>query len=147
MARILILGAGFAGLWAAIGAARKRDEAAGPAADIEILVVDRHPYHNIRVRNYEVDISDAAIPLAKLLDPVGVAHEVASVEAIDTAKQQVTVATARSQQSLGYDRLLLALGSQLRRPAVPGLAEASFDVDTYTAAQKLNAHLDRKSVV
>jgi hypothetical protein len=28
MARILVLGAGFAGLWAAVGAARKLDEAA-----------------------------------------------------------------------------------------------------------------------
>src|ERR1700740_1073374 len=53
MARIVVLGAGFAGLWAAIGAARKREEI-GTAADI--LVIDRHPYHNIRVRNYEVDL-------------------------------------------------------------------------------------------
>ena len=60
MARILILGAGFAGLWAAIGAARKLDEL-GEAA--EILVVDRNPYHNIRVRNYEVELNDTALPL------------------------------------------------------------------------------------
>src|SRR5262249_32365416 len=83
----------------------------------------------------------AAIPLPKLLDPVGVAHEVASVEAIDTAKQRATVATAKGQQSLSYDRLVLALGSQLVRPAIPGLAQNGFDVDTYAAAQKLNAHL------
>jgi NADH:quinone reductase (non-electrogenic) len=141
MARILILGAGFAGLWAAIGAARKRDEAGQRAAEVEILIIDRNPYHNIRVRNYEVDISDAAIPLAKLLDPVGVAHRVASVEAIDAAKQQVTVATALGRETLDYDRLVLALGSELIRPAIPGLAQNSFDVDTYAAARKLNAHL------
>ena len=62
------------------------------AGDVEILVVDRNPYHNIRVRNYEVELCDAAIPLAKLLDPVGVKHWVAEVEAIDPAKQQVVVA-------------------------------------------------------
>ena len=72
MARILVLGAGFAGLWAAIGAARKRDELGKSRRDAEILVVDRNPYHNIRVRNYEVDLSEAAIPLAELLDPIGV---------------------------------------------------------------------------
>ena len=66
--RILILGAGFAGLWAAIGAARKLDEMAMKAA-AEILVVDRNPYHNIRVRNYEADLSDVAIALGQLLDP------------------------------------------------------------------------------
>jgi NADH:ubiquinone reductase (H+-translocating) len=141
MARILILGAGFAGLWAALGAAGKRDEAGSRGAEVEILVVDRNPYHNIRVRNYEVDISDAAIPLAKVLDPVGVAHAVASVEAIDTAKQDVVVATAHGRETIGYDRLVLALGSELVRPAIQGLAQHSFDVDTFAAAQKLNAHL------
>jgi NADH:ubiquinone reductase (H+-translocating) len=139
MARILILGAGFAGLWAAIGAARKRDEAGDH--NVEILVVDRNPYHNIRVRNYEVDISDAAIPLAKLLDPVGVAHMVASVETIDTARQNVIVATPHGRETISYDRLVLAVGSELVRPAIPGLAQNSFDVDTYAAARKLNAHL------
>jgi len=141
MARILILGAGFAGLWAAIAAARRRDEAGSRTTDIEILVVDRHPYHNIRVRNYEVDISDVAIPLAGLLDPVGVKHLVASVETVDTAKQQVSVASARGREILSYDLLVLALGSELVRPAIPGLADNSFDVDTYAAALKLNRHL------
>src|SRR6516164_2759941 len=54
MARIVVLGAGFAGLWAAIGAARKREEIGAKAAEVEILVIDRNPYHNVRVRNYEV---------------------------------------------------------------------------------------------
>ncbi|MGY3618977.1 NAD(P)/FAD-dependent oxidoreductase [Bradyrhizobium sp. USDA 10063] len=138
MARIIVLGAGFAGLWAAIGAARALDEI-GQAA--EILVIDRNPYHNIRVRNYEVDLSAAAIPLGELLDPIGVAHRVAEVQAIDPVKQQVTVATSDGGEVLTYDRLVLALGSELARPAVPGLAANGFDVDTYAAAVRLDAHL------
>lgn len=141
MARILVLGAGFAGLWAAIGAARRRDELGARAKDTEILVVDRNPYHNIRVRNYEVDISDAAIPLTGILDPIGVKHLVGDVQAIDPARQEVAVKTNRGEQSLAYDRLVLTLGSELVRPAIPGLAEHSFDVDTYAAAARLDAHL------
>ncbi|WP_027581827.1 NAD(P)/FAD-dependent oxidoreductase [Bradyrhizobium sp. Ai1a-2] len=140
MARIIVLGAGFAGLWAAIGAARKLDEI-GQSAEVEILVIDRNPYHNIRVRNYEVDLSEAAIPLAGLLDPIGVAHRVAEVQAIDPVKQQVTVATSDGPEILTYDRLVLALGSELSRPAIPGLAANGFDVDTYAAAVRLDAHL------
>src|SRR3954467_2024570 len=83
MARIVVLGAGFAGLWAAIGAARKREEIGAAGADIEIHVVDRNPYHNIRVRNYEVDLSEVALPLPQLLDPIGVSHGIGEVEAID----------------------------------------------------------------
>jgi NADH:ubiquinone reductase (H+-translocating) len=60
MTRILVLGAGFAGLWAAIAAARKLDEIGVQRTEVEILVVDRNPYHNIRVRNYEVDLSEVA---------------------------------------------------------------------------------------
>jgi NADH dehydrogenase len=139
MARILILGAGFAGLWAAIGAARKRDEIGARAGELEILVLDRNPYHNIRVRNYEVDLSDVAIPLPGLLDPVGVRHRVAEVQAVDVANRQVAI--AGSGEKLAYDRLVLALGSELARPTIPGLATHGFDVDTFAAAEKLDAHL------
>jgi NADH:ubiquinone reductase (H+-translocating) len=141
MARILVLGAGFAGLWAAIGAARKLDEMGPRSADVDILVVDRNPYHNIRVRNYEVDLSNAAIPLAELLDPIGVNHVLGEVQAIDVARQQVTVKTSHGKEAFTYDRLVLTLGSELVRPPIPGLAEYSFDVDTYAAALRLDAHL------
>jgi NADH dehydrogenase len=141
MARILVLGAGFAGLWAAIGAARKLDQIGALRAEVEILVVDRNPYHNIRVRNYEVDLSEVAIPLAELLDPIDTNHMIAEVQAIDTAKQQVTVVTARGREILAYDRLVLALGSKLVRPEIPGLGANSFDVDTYAAAVRLNDHI------
>src|SRR5262245_32028419 len=141
MARIVVLGAGFAGLWAALGAARKRDEIGAAATDVEILVVDRNPYHNIRVRNYEVDISDAVIPLAELLDPVGVAHRVAEIRDIDPVKQQVSVTANGGSEVIAYDRLVLTLGSQLARPAIPGLMSNGFDVDTYAAAVRLDEHL------
>jgi len=141
MTRILVLGAGFAGLWAAIGAARTREEFGARAAGVEILVVDRNAYHNIRVRNYEVDLSEAAIPLAELLDPIGVHHMAGEVQAIDPAKQQVTIATRGGRQILDYDRLVFTLGSELARPEIPGLAANSFDVDTYAAALRLDAHL------
>ena len=141
MARILVLGAGFAGLWAAIGAARKLDEIGGRAAEVEVLVVDRNPYHNIRVRNYEVDLSDVALPLAGLLDPIGVNHMVAEIGSIDPDRQQVTVTSNRGQEILAYDRLVFALGSELVRPAIPGLAAHGFDVDTYAAAVRLDDHL------
>ena len=142
MPRILVLGAGFAGLWAAIGAARKIDQVGPAASEVEILVVDRNDYHNIRVRNYEVDLSDVTIPLADVLDPIGVNHMRAEVQAVDPSARHVTVETALGQQCLTYDRLVLTLGSQLVRPAIPGLAVHGYDVDTYVAAARLDAHLE-----
>ena len=142
MPRILVLGAGFAGLWAAIGAARKIDQIGPAASEVEILVVDRNDYHNIRVRNYEVDLSDVTIPLADVLDPIGVNHMRAEVQAVDPSARHVAVETAVGQQCLTYDRLVLTLGSQLVRPAIPGLAVHGYDVDTYVAAARLDAHLE-----
>ncbi|MCK1735682.1 NAD(P)/FAD-dependent oxidoreductase [Bradyrhizobium sp. 138] len=140
MARIVVLGAGFAGLWAAIGAARKRDEI-GANDDIEIRLVDRNPYHNIRVRNYETDLDGIALPLPQLLDPIGVSHGLGEVEAIDPARRKISLVTSGGEETLDYDRLVLALGSEVMRPAIPGLAEHAFDVDTYAAALRLDDHL------
>jgi NADH dehydrogenase len=141
MTRVLVLGAGFAGLWAAAGAARKLDEVGSRGRDVEILVVDRNPYHNIRVRNYEIELREVAIPLADVLDPIGVDHVVAEVEGIDVSQQQVHIATSAGRELLSYDRLVLALGSEVRRPDIPGLAAYGFDVDTYAAAIRLNEHI------
>jgi NADH:ubiquinone reductase (H+-translocating) len=51
MKRIIILGGGFAGLWSAVGAARRLDELGIPSSEIEILLVDRTDWHAIRVDN------------------------------------------------------------------------------------------------
>src|SRR5258708_35935501 len=139
--RILVLGAAFAGLWAAIGAARKIDQIGPAASEVEILVVDRNDYHNIRVRNYEVDLSDVTIPLADVLDPIGVNHMRAEVQAVDPSARHVAVETAVGQQGLTYHRLLLTLGSQLGRPAIHGLAVHVYDVDSDVAGRRLRCHL------
>jgi NADH dehydrogenase len=141
MARIVVLGAGFAGLWAAIGAARMRDEIGAAGRDIEIRIIDRNPYHNIRVRNYEADLSEVALPLPQLLDPIGVTHGIGEVEAVDPARRRISLVTSGGEEKLSYDRLVLALGSEVMRPNIPGLAKHAFDVDSYAAALRLEDHL------
>jgi NADH:quinone reductase (non-electrogenic) len=137
---VLVIGSGFAGLWAALGAARRLDELAIPAGTVEITVVSARPFHDIRVRNYEADLSASRIPLAALLDPVGVGHIAAEVTAINPGARTVTTAGG---VTYGYDRLVLASGSQVLKPAVPGLREFGFDVDTHDGALALQDHLRR----
>jgi NADH:quinone reductase (non-electrogenic) len=139
--RILVLGGGFAGLWSAVGAARKLDEIGqGPDA-VEVILVNRDAFHCIRVRNYEPDLTPVRVPLDDVLGPIGVRRVEGEVVGIDSTGQVVTVTTAGRQQALYYDRLVFALGSQLLRPQIPRLAESAFDVDTYHGAAKLNDHL------
>lgn len=136
--RILVLGGGFAGLWSALAAARAR-EVFG-AGQIEIVLLNDTPWHSIRVRNYEADLSGTRVALDEVLAPVGVHRIEGKVTGVDVAAKTVTY-DAEGPQTIGYDRLVFALGSQLARPNLPGLAEHGFDVDTYAAAMRLNEHI------
>lgn len=144
MQRIVVIGAGFAGLWSALGAARRLEEAAAPRSRIEVLLVNDTPFHSIRVRNYEESLEDTLIPLSSLLDPVGIRWIEGRAVSIDPTNREVSVVTKVSAGPLrlGYDRLVLATGSALARPPLPGLAEHALSVDTYSEAVRLAAHLN-----
>ena len=73
-----------------------------------------------------------------MLDPAEVEHVTADVVAIDTA---VTHGERRRSAHAPYDRLVVALGSRVVRPDIPGLSEFGFDVDTYDGAVRLQRHL------
>ena len=137
---MVVIGSGFAGLWAALGAARRLDELGVPPGSVDITVLSARPFHDIRVRNYEADLSACRIPLADVLDPVGIAHIATEVTAIDTDARALTTS---SGVTYGYDRLVLASGSHVVKPAIPGLREFGFDVDTYDGAVRLQHHLRR----
>jgi len=137
--RIVVLGGGFAGLIAAAGAARKLAELSIPTSDVSVTIVNRDPWHSIRVRNYETDLSDVRVPLADVLEPIGVEMVIGMVTAVDPARRTVEIA---GRTPLSYDRLVFALGSELVRPPIPGLPEYGFDIDTFDAAEKLGRHLE-----
>jgi NADH:ubiquinone reductase (H+-translocating) len=140
--RILVLGGGFAGLWSALSAARQLDQLGIGPDTIEVLLVNRDAFHGLRVRNYEADLTPLRVPLEAVLGPAGVRWLVGEVGHLDTAAHTVSVLGEAGPQILPYDRLVLALGSQLLRPPVPGLAEHGFDVDTYGGASRLAGHLE-----
>jgi NADH dehydrogenase len=141
MQRIIVIGSGFAGLWAAVGAARLR--ALHPAADLEILMLSRVAYHGIRVRYYEADLAATTVPLERLLPSIDVAFRIGEVTGIDPVARIVRFTADRGgAEALGFDRLVLAAGSAVVRPLVPGGGPV-FDVDSFEAAQHLDRHLGR----
>lgn len=141
MKRILVLGAGFAGLWSAISAARELDELKIDAREVEVTVVNRDAWHNIRVRNYESDLRDVRVPLDQVLEPIGVKRIEGEVIGIDLAHREVAVKGRAADQTLPYDRLVFALGSRLVHANIPGFEEHAFNVDTYNAGLRLNRHI------
>lgn len=139
--KIVVVGGGFAGLMAALGAARKRRDLGLSQEQLRITLVDRNDYHGIRVRNYEPDPEKHVVSFDRVLNPVGVERIRAEVTDIDVASQIVQLRDDSNLRPLVYDRLVFALGSQLHRPFIPGLAEFAFDIDTTPAAQRLREHM------
>jgi NADH:ubiquinone reductase (H+-translocating) len=141
MKRIVVVGAGFAGLWSALSAARKLDALHVPADEVEVAIVNPQPYHSVRVRNYEQPLDASLVPLDEVLGPAGVRLIQAKATNIDHVNRRLQVEGDGVDEALDFERLILAVGSELLRPNIPGLHEHSFDVDTYGGACKLQAHL------
>ena len=138
--QILVVGAGFGGLWSALSAARLLDR--HERHDVQISLLAPQAELRIRPRFYEPDVGRMFAPLDALFDTVGIRFVQGSAERIDEQAQSVGYRDAAGRQDeLGYDRLVLATGSQLARPPVPGLDSHAFDVDQIESAARLEAHL------
>jgi NADH:ubiquinone reductase (H+-translocating) len=137
---ILIIGAGFAGVWSALSAARLLDQA--QRDDLSISVLAPQPELRIRPRFYEADVHNLKAHVGELFEAVGVRFIAGNAESIDAEARSVSYTDVDGQrQQIAYDRLILAAGSQVARPPIPGLAEHAFDVDQMESAVKLEQHL------
>lgn len=140
MKNILIVGAGFAGVWSALSAARLLDKY--DCEDVDITLLAPQAELRIRPRFYEPDVHRMYAPLDELFDSVGVRFVKGMANRIDEQAQTVGYTDETGQPGeLRYDRLVLAAGSQLVRPTVPGMDAYAFDVDQIEAAVRLEKHL------
>lgn len=138
---IVIAGSGFAGTWSAISAARAV-ALAGTENSVDITVISPAPDLHIRPRLYETAFEEMAPDVAALFAAIGVRYVAGTVEEIHAERHQVTVLSNDGVRStLPYDRFVLAAGSQLFLPNIPGLKQFSFNVDQLANAIALDQHL------
>ncbi|MDN5517409.1 MAG: FAD-dependent oxidoreductase, partial [Pseudomonas sp.] len=138
--RILIVGGGFAGVWSALSAMRLLDQHG--RTDIGVTMLAPQPELRIRPRFYEPNVHNMKAPLTELLAAVGVEFVQGTAEGIDAPRQQVSYRDAAGKVgNLSYDRLVLASGSRLMRPALEGMEAHLFDVDEIEQAVRLEQHL------
>ena len=96
----------------------------------------------IRPRLYEARPETLTAPLGDVLAAIDVAYVRATAEAVDVGARKVEiVASSGAKEILTFDRLVLATGSRLLRPEIPGLAEHGFSVDGLDDAIALDRHL------
>lgn len=144
--RILIIGAGFAGLWSALSAARLRGILGLTEETLEIIVVAPEPMLTLRPRLYEASPAAMVTPLSDLFEEAGVKFVAGVAEKINHDLGVLTIGTSRKRDQIGFDRLVLAAGSGLTVPPIPGVREHGFSVDNLAEACKLEAHLKALAV-
>ncbi|GAA2331568.1 NAD(P)/FAD-dependent oxidoreductase [Streptomyces kunmingensis] len=137
----MVLGGGFAGVWSAAGAVRAARDADSAGEELRVTLVSGGDDLVVRPRLYEKDPERKRIPLDRILGPIGVHRVAATATGIDTDARTVQVVDRTGdRQTVSYDKLVLATGSRLVRPAFPGV-EHVFDIDTLPAATALDHHL------
>lgn len=141
---ILIIGSGFAGMWSAVSAARLAY--LNDRHDVDITVLAPAPVLRIRPRFYEANVPSLSAPLTPLFGELGIRFIAGSAENIDTQQQQVTYRDVQGAQgTIGYQRLILATGSQIRREGAQGVERYAFDIDQQDSAAILEQHLEALS--
>lgn len=135
MNKIVIVGGGFAGTWAAMSAAATRAKIG--SAETEITLLSDAEHLSIRPRLYEKPSSDHLVPLRPLMDEVGVRFEQVRVDAIMEDR------VLAQDSAFRFDRLVLSSGSHLVLPDTPNAGALGYSIDTAAEAKKLDAHLAR----
>jgi NADH:ubiquinone reductase (H+-translocating) len=140
--RILILGGGFAGVYAAIELDKKFAKDPG----VEITLINRDNFFLFTPMLHEVAASDLDItnivnPVRKLLRKVN--FFAGDVDAVDMEKRTVTVSHGldRHSHDLPYDQLVIALGSTTNFFGLPGLEEHAITMKTLEDAVNLRNRL------
>ncbi|WP_371347227.1 NAD(P)/FAD-dependent oxidoreductase [Ancylobacter sp. IITR112] len=140
--RLVIIGAGFAGMYAALSAARLRDLQGISPEELEIEVVAPQPTLVVRPRLYEPKPETLTAPLLPVLEEIDVRYVQGTAETVDTRSNSVGIVTGGGERrTLPYDRLVLATGSRLFRPDIPGITDHVFAVDQLDDAVTLDRHL------
>src|SRR5205814_5460406 len=112
--RLVIIGAGFAGMYAALSAARLRDIKGASPEELEIALVAPQPTLVVRPRLYEPKPETLTAPLLDVLNSIDVVYVQGSAETIDTQSRTVQLVTSKgARKTLPYDRLVVATGSRL----------------------------------
>lgn len=138
--RVLVLGAGFAGMFAA----KHLRKLAPPGVEIEII--NEANYFIFQpllpeVAAGNINAADAVSPLRLLLP--GVKFRLAHVRAVDFRHNRVEVVddTKRHLVSVPYDHLVLAPGQRVDLSRFPGLEDHAFMIKTLADAYKLRNHV------
>ncbi len=136
--RIVVLGAGFGGLYAAIRMA----DAVWDDPDVEVLLIDRHNFHLFTpmltlVAGSTVEPRSVAFPVRRLLRNHHLAFRRAEVESVDLQAHKVHTDSG----AVHFDKLVLALGSAANYFGMKEVEEQAFTFKSVADALAIRNHV------
>lgn len=139
--KIVILGAGFAGVLAALTAREYLT-----AEEAEISVVNQYPTHQIitelhRLAGGTIAEGAVALPLTRIFKGKNIDLHIAKVRKFDVKAEQVLLDNG---SALSYDTLIVALGSQTGFFGIPGLEENSMVLKSVDDANQIFKHIEER---
>ncbi|MDP2853020.1 MAG: NAD(P)/FAD-dependent oxidoreductase [Smithellaceae bacterium] len=132
--KVIIIGAGFGGLWAARTLAHQ---------PVDVVVIDRNNYHTFLALLYQVaaaelDAEDIAYPVRSVFWKIpNINFILAHARRIDLQNRQIET----DAETLSYDYLILANGSVTSTFGVPGVEEYAYFLKTLEEAVALKNHI------
>jgi NADH:ubiquinone reductase (H+-translocating) len=139
MKELVIVGGGFAGLKAALSANYEIKQNKG---EVQVTLISPNDFLVIRPRLYEQNPEKMKAPLQPILEAVGINFVQGRVTKINPAQTQISVQMTRQLEiEMSYDNLILAAGSVLNNPPIPGVETHSWNIDSYEAAVDFDSHL------
>lgn len=137
--RIVILGAGYAG----VEAAKKLNKMYKKQENVEITLIDKRPYHTLMTELHEVagsrvDRESVQIDLKKIFGGKKVNVVVDEIKTIDFQKQYLSSESSKYE----YDYLVIGLGSEPAFFGVPGVEENGFTLWSMDDALKVKSHIE-----
>lgn len=136
--KIVILGAGYAGVEAALKLNKrwKRD-------DIEITVIDRNPYHTLLTEIHEVagnrvSENSVKIPLKDIFERTHVRTVADEIDKFDFESNRISSA----RHEYPYDYLILGIGSAPNYYGIPGLEQHGYPLWSVSDAVEIREHIE-----
>ena len=130
---LVVVGAGFAGYWAALAARYAAEQWRVP---LKVTVINPTRQMVMRPRLYEPNPHTKTVALEPLLKTVDVDLMLGQVDVINS-----NAVTLTQSQHLEFDALVIASGSLLSAPEITGVEEHSHQIDDLPGAIRLDNRL------